>query len=208
MKVFIREEGKPGASSAPPASVVAPLVLLLLLIFSLLPSKVFSRDLRVDSHVALTETREGRLAVFDDAWETIHERYYDPSFHGIDWRARREEFRPLAAEARTSAEFYTVLRRMVGSLRDAHTRVYAPDEKFDWQHPHVISVGLSVREVGGVPVIVAVEEGSEAERAGLRAGDIIESVDNEAALKVFARRLEEQAGSSTVAAARLRAMAT
>ncbi len=192
-------------------SPVAPLVLLLLSIFPLLPPDVFSRHLntaRVDSFVARTETREGRLAVFDDAWETIYERYYDPSFHGIDWRARREEFRPLAAQARTSAEFYTVLRRMVGQLRDAHTRVYAPGEKFDWQHPHVISVGLSVREVGGAPVIVAVEEGSEAERAGLRVGDIIESVDNEPALKVFARRLGEQAGSSTVAAARLRAMAT
>ncbi|MBA3765396.1 MAG: hypothetical protein H0W99_00125 [Acidobacteria bacterium] len=179
--------------------------------FPLLPSDVFSRHLhaaRVDTNVAWTETREGRLAVFDDAWETIYERYYDPSFHGIDWRARREEFRPLAEAARTSAEFYTVLRRMVGSLRDAHTRVYAPGEKFDWQHPHVISVGLSVREVGGAPVIVAVEKESEAERAGLRVGDIIESVDNEAALKVFARRLGEQAGSSTVAAARLRAMAT
>jgi carboxyl-terminal processing protease len=163
---------------------------------------------RVDSHTALTETREGRLAVFEDVWQTIRDRYYDPSFHGIDWRARREEFRPLAAEARTTAQFYSVLRRMVGLLRDAHTRVYAPDEKFDWQHPHVISVGLSVREVEGKPVIISVEEDSEAERAGLRAGDIITSVDGEPALAVFARRLSEQAGSSTVAAARLRAMAT
>jgi carboxyl-terminal processing protease len=193
------------------ASRVVPVVLILLLTFSLVAHAAFPRDLQValvDSHVALTETREGRLAVFDDAWQTIYERYYDPSFHGIDWRARREEFRPLAAEARTRAEFYTILRRMVGGLGDAHTRVYAPDEKFDWQHPHAISVGLSVREVGGAPVIVSVEEGSEADRAGLRSGDIITSVDGEAALVVFARRLEEQASSSTVAAGRLRAMAT
>lgn len=165
-------------------------------------------SLRADSRGALTETREGRLAVFDDVWETIRDRYYDPSFHGIDWRGLREEFRPLAAEARTTAELYSVLRRMVGLLRDAHTRVYAPDEKFDWQHPHVISVGLSVREIEGQPVVISVEEGSEAERAGLRMGDIITSVDGEPALELFARRLREQAGSSTIAAARLRAMAT
>src|SRR5215213_5794993 len=161
-----------------------------------------------DSHIALTETREGRLIVFDDVWETIRDRYYDPSFHGIDWRREREEFRPLAAGARSPAEFYAVLRRMVGLLRDAHTRVYAPDEKFDWQHPHVISVGLSVREVGGEPVVVRVEEGSVAEGKGLRVGDIITSVNGEAALTIFSRRLAEQSGSSTVAAARLRAMAT
>lgn len=211
MKPLAREEEKRIATLAHRATRDAPCVMLLLLFFPLLLSEVFPLDLRaarLDSHIALTETSEGRLAVFDDVWETIYERYYDPSFHGIDWRARRAEFRPLAAAARTSAEFYSVLRRMVGSLRDAHTRVYAPDEKFDWQHPHAISVGLSIREVGGAPVIVAVEEGSEAERAGLRPGDIITSVDGEAALEVFARRMEEQTSSSTVGAARLRAMAT
>src|SRR5215213_6448958 len=59
-----------------------------------------------DSHTALTETREGRLAVFDDVWETVRDRYYDPSFHGLDWQAQRETFRPLAAEATDAAELY------------------------------------------------------------------------------------------------------
>jgi carboxyl-terminal processing protease len=155
-----------------------------------------------------TETREGRLAVFDDVWQTIRDRYYDPSFHGIDWQAERAKFRPLAARATNAAEFYAVLRRMLGNLRDAHTRVRTPDEKFDWQRPRVLSVGLSVREVEGEPVVVAVERGAEAERLGVRAGDTIISIDDEAALDVFRRRLQEQGGSSTTAAARLRAMAT
>jgi C-terminal peptidase prc len=211
MKLSKRAAEKRKAVTASRLTRAAPCALLLLLLSALLSANAFALDLPAsvnDSRAALTETREGRLNVFDDVWQTISERYYDPSFHGVDWRREREEFRPLAASAQSSAEFYTILRRMVGSLRDAHTRVYAPDEKFDWQHPHVISVGLSVREVTGAPVVVSVEEGSEADRAGLRAGDIITSVDGVAALKVFARRLEEQAGSSTVAAARLRAMAT
>jgi carboxyl-terminal processing protease len=97
---------------------------------------------------------------------------------------------------------------MLGSLRDAHTRVYAPNERFDWQQPHFISVRLSVREVNGQAVAVAVERGSEAERAGIRAGDIITSVDGEPALEVFTRRLRDQTGASTIAAARFRARAT
>jgi carboxyl-terminal processing protease len=161
-----------------------------------------------DASSVSTTTREGRLAVFDDVWETVRDRYYDSSLHGIDWEAERARFRPLAAEAPDAAEFYAVLRRMLGQLRDAHTRVYAPDEKFDWQHPRIIGVGLSVREVENQPVVVAVERGSDAERAGLRAGDVIKSIDNEPALALFARRLSEQAGASASAAARLRAMAT
>lgn len=114
--------------------------------------------------VVSTETREGRLAVFDDVWETIRDRYYDPAFHGVDWQAQRALFRPLVAEATSAAMLYSLLRRMIGNLRDAHTRIRTPDEKFDWQHPRAISVGLSVREVEGAPVVVAVERGSEAER--------------------------------------------
>jgi carboxyl-terminal processing protease len=82
----------------------------------------------LDASAVSTATREGRLIVFDDVWETIRDRYYDTAFHGVDWQAQRAEFRPLAASAASAAEFYTVLRRMLKSLHDAHTRVYSPVE--------------------------------------------------------------------------------
>ncbi len=154
-----------------------------------------------------TTTRASRLAVFDDVWQTIFERYYDQTFHGVDWQVARAKFRELAADTGSDAELYAVLRRMIGALRDAHTRVYAPDEKFNWRHPRVITTGAFVREIAGEPVVTLIERGSEAERAGLRAGDTILRVDDEPAFAIFARRLHEGVGSSTNRAARLRAMA-
>ncbi|MFN2453500.1 MAG: S41 family peptidase [Pyrinomonadaceae bacterium] len=153
-----------------------------------------------------TMSREKRLAIFDDVWEAIYERYYDRTFHGVDWPTQRTMFREAAAGAANSAELYAILRRMIGTLRDAHTRVYAPFEKFDWRRPRAISVGVSVREVAGEAVVTNVERDSEASRAGLRAGDTILRVDDESALAVFARRLRESANSSTPRAARLRAI--
>ena len=157
--------------------------------------------------VVSTATREGRIIVFDDVWETVRALYYDPHLHGLDWQAERETFRAIAAEASTTEEFYATLRHMLGNLRDAHTRVFAPTEKFDWRRPRFIGVGVSVREVNNLPVIFAVEPESEAERRGLRAGDILTSIDEENVLKLFARRLREQGDSSTRAAARERALA-
>src|ERR1700730_13211645 len=123
-----------------------------------------------------TATPEGRLAVFDDAWQTVYDRYYDSRFHGVDWWAQRALFRNLAADARGPRELYTVLRHFLAALRDAHTRVYAPEEKFDWQHPRFVTTGLSLREIQGAVTVIAVEPESEAERLGIRAGDVIETI--------------------------------
>ena len=208
----VNREGTSGRFSSRTLSRNFPLLFILLFsafpLFLFSPFPLTSSPASADARAISTATREGRIMVFDDAWETVRDRYYDPAFHGIDWQIERLKFRPLAADAQSTAEFYAILRRMLNSLRDAHTRVYAPGERFNWQQPHFISVRLSVREVGGQPVVVEVERGSEAERAGLRAGDLITSVDNEPALEVFTRRLSEHTGVSTPPAARLRAMAT
>lgn len=153
-----------------------------------------------------TATREGRLAVFDDAWQTVADRYYVANFHGVDWLAQRSVFRPLAADASGSREFYAQLRRMVALLRDAHTRVYAPDEKFDWRHPRFIGTGIALREVEEQPIVYQVEHGSPAERAGLRPGDVITAIDGESAAARFAKLLREQT-SSTQRATHLMALA-
>ena len=55
-------------------------------------------------------------------------------------------------------ELYEVLRQMIASLKDAHTRVYSPEEKFDWWNPRFVTVGLTVREVEGVPTVFQVEQ--------------------------------------------------
>ena len=115
-----------------------------------------------DSSLVSTATVEGRLIVFDDVWETIQERYYDPTFQGIDWQAKRTAFRPAAARAANTQEFYDVLRQMIASLKDAHTRVYSPDEKFDWWSPRFVTVGLTIREVQGKPTVIHIDPNSAA----------------------------------------------
>ena len=164
-------------------AILAALVLQLVI-----PS--LSRAARDDSTLVSTATLEGRLAVFDDVWETIAERYYDSKFHGIDWQAKRNVFRPAAARAGSPHEFYEVLRQMIASLKDAHTRVYSPDEKFDWWNPRFITVGLAIREVEGAPTVVQVEPNSAASQTDIRPGDVIVKVDDLPVAEFIAQRLE------------------
>ncbi|HET6855180.1 MAG TPA: S41 family peptidase [Pyrinomonadaceae bacterium] len=148
-------------------------------------ARSFSRD---HSSLVSTTTVEGRLAVFDDVWETIQQRYYDPKFHGVDWQAKRNVFRPAAAAASGTHEFYELLRQMIGSLKDAHTRVYSPDEKFDWWNPRFITVGLGIREVEGVPTVIQIEPGSAAAQTDIRPGDVITKIDDLPVADLLAKR--------------------
>ena len=161
---------------------------------------------RNDAILVSTATREGRLAVFDDAWARIDERYYDQTFHGVDWDAQRSTFRALAAKAGSSQEMYSVLRRMISSLNDPHTRVFAPEEKSDWWRPRFVSVGFALAEIDGVPTVIKVDRNSAAQRAGVRPGDIIESVNGEAALSLVKSRLTTLT-DPTSASARFRVFA-
>jgi carboxyl-terminal processing protease len=164
-------------------------VLLIALVLSQFAITRVARAVHDDATVVSTATVEGRLAVFDDAWETIEDRYYDPKFHGIDWQAKRATYRPAAARAANTLEFYDVLRQMIASLRDAHTRVYSPDEKFDWWSPRFVTVGLTVREVEGAPTVIQVEGGTAASRTDIRQGDVIVSVDDVPVAEFVAQRM-------------------
>jgi len=160
-----------------------------------------------DSSLVSTATVEGRLAVFDDAWETIQERYYDPAFHGIDWQAKRAAFRPAAARAANTHEFYEVLRQMIASLKDAHTRVYSPDEKFDWWSPRFVTVGLTVREVQAAPTVIYIDPNSAAAKTGIQQGDAIVSIDNLPVADFIAQRMRS-AGLADDSDYRFRTVAT
>ena len=181
-------------------------LVLLILAIAQLASVSVSRAARDDSSLVSTTTTEGRLAVFDDAWETIQDRYYDPNFHGIDWQAKRTTFRPAAARANSTHEFYDVLRQMIASLKDAHTRVYSPDEKFDWWNPRFVTVGLTTREVQGVPIVLQIDPASAAAKTDVRPGDVIVSIDDVPAAEFVTQRLAAS-GLSRDSDARYRAMA-
>lgn len=145
-----------------------------------------------------------RLEVFEDVWETINERYYNASFNGVDWRAVRDRYRPLVELAGTDAEFYILLKRMVGELRDAHTRFHTPEQRRERERLQAVSAGLSIFDVEGSPVVVEVEPDSEASRAGVELGMIVLTIDGKAVSERLAEVRARVAGTSSERAVRLR----
>src|SRR4051812_34322220 len=53
-----------------------------------------------------------RVELFEQVWKTIDEKYYDPSFNGVDWKAVRERYRPRVETVAGDEEFYDLLNQM------------------------------------------------------------------------------------------------
>jgi C-terminal processing protease CtpA/Prc len=76
-------------------------------------------------------------------------KYYDARFHGVDWNAVRERYRARIVETNDEKDFYALLDRMVGELRDSHTRVYSPLQREQQLNSGRTSAGGTVRKIEG-----------------------------------------------------------
>ncbi|HXD32704.1 MAG TPA: S41 family peptidase [Pyrinomonadaceae bacterium] len=63
---------------------------------------------------------EKRKESFEIVWNTVNERFYDPTFHGVDWKKVRERYAPLIADATTDYEVHRLLQQMISELHQSH----------------------------------------------------------------------------------------
>ncbi len=145
-----------------------------------------------------------RVEVFEEIWKTVNEKYYDPAFNGVNWRAVRESYRPRIDQASSDEDFFRLLKQMVGELKDAHTRFATPEERRAREREQAVSAGLAIFEVEGKPVVISVEPDSDASRAGIEAGMIVVTIDGKPVADRLAEARTRVAGSSSDRAVRLR----
>ncbi|MBC8141641.1 MAG: hypothetical protein H7Y38_09405, partial [Armatimonadetes bacterium] len=61
-----------------------------------------------------------QATVFQEAWETLRDEFYDPKFHGANWNTLREKYAPMAAAASDPQDFYQVIDLLMGHLNSSH----------------------------------------------------------------------------------------
>ncbi len=125
-------------------------------------------------------------------WDTVNESYYDPTFNGVDWWAMRERYLAKLPAVEDKPALLALLQRMLGELHQTHfailprdAAVFTPEER-----PRIGTVGAEAACLQESVVIMRVQPGSAAERAGLRAGDVVRKVDG-LEIELLNRRLIE-----------------
>jgi carboxyl-terminal processing protease len=60
------------------------------------------------------------VATFEAAWQIINDSYFDPTFHGVDWKAVRTELLPRAKQAKSAQELRAVIQEMLDRVGGSH----------------------------------------------------------------------------------------
>jgi carboxyl-terminal processing protease len=138
-----------------------------------------------------------RQAAIDFVWTTVNERYYDPKLNGLDWKAVRAKYEPQLLATKTDDEFWELLDRMTGELKDSHTRIHSPKLVQQQRNNESHSLGLGFIELDDTIVVTSVHPQSDAWWAGVRAGMTIRTIDGEAALPLYRKLVTESRDTST-----------
>lgn len=118
-----------------------------------------------------------RAAIFDESWRALNEWFYDPAFHGADWAAKAEIYRPWALGASVEADFSEVINLMLGELNASHMG-YRPKRSNGGEKTGWIGATFDPAEGGPGILISEVMEDSPAAhtRINLQSGDRILAV--------------------------------
>jgi tricorn protease len=95
-------------------------------------SKAAGDKLNLSGLVYTVDLQKEWLQIFNDAWRWYRDFFYDPGFHGRDWKAMGDKYRAYIPYLSSRAELNWVLSQMVGELCVSHTYVgggdYGPGE--------------------------------------------------------------------------------
>jgi carboxyl-terminal processing protease len=116
-----------------------------------------------DREIARTMLRQIR--------EDLERHYYDPTFHGIDLKARFADAEARLDSVASASDATAILTDVVMQLNDSHTTFNPPRRSAS------VDYGWSMAMVGDQPLIVDVAEGSDAAAKGLAPGDRVLSLN-------------------------------
>ncbi len=138
-----------------------------------------------------------KIEIFEQVWKLINDRYYDPNMNGVDWANQKENYQPLIELTETDNEFYTVIKKMVGEMNDAHTRFLTPREAYERREKKSTTVGILLSNVEGKTVVEKVRSDAKGELAKVKAGMLVRTIDGVAVNKKLAEAKTDVGDSSS-----------
>ncbi len=121
---------------------------------------------------------EERKQIFNEAWTILNHRFYDPNFHGVDYKKLKKDFQDIAVNASTKNDFYYFFNLMLGQLNASHMGLRGPTDE-ETQRERTGLIGVEIEPLKRGAKITRIVKGSPADKedSKLNTGDVVLSVD-------------------------------
>lgn len=93
------------------------------------------------------DPREEWRQMFVDAWRMHRDYFYDKAMHGVDWKAMRAKYEPLARRVNDRAELNDVLAQLISEVSLLHSQVGAADLRKGTDEIDVASLAADLSKV-------------------------------------------------------------
>lgn len=130
-----------------------------------------SKDLINNKHVTPQE-------LYKDSWKTVKNSYIDSTYNSQDWNRWKNHYK---GKLKTDEDARVAIDTMLASLDDPYSRFLTKKEYIEQYNSidaHITGIGVNIMSQAGKTVIISVIKGTPAEKAGLKANDIILNIDN------------------------------
>jgi C-terminal processing protease CtpA/Prc len=134
-------------------------------------SVALALSLFADSRQDLNAKRREAQRMADEIADVIAKHYYDPTLHGLDWKAKLLETKKKIEIATSSSMAFANIAAMLDSLGDSHTFFIPPPRSF------TLDYGWRMQTIGEQCIVVRVRPETDA-ATKLRPGDEILAVND------------------------------
>ncbi len=119
--------------------------------------------------------------VFNEAWRAMRDGFYDPNFHGQDWKSLHDRYRDRVINASTAQDFRFFFNEMLGQLNASHMGMSGPSpEETQKDRTGLLGIEGLPLPAGGFQITYIVPESpADREESKLASGDVILAVNEQ-----------------------------
>jgi carboxyl-terminal processing protease len=119
------------------------------------------------SAAAAGNARPDYVTEFDAVWSTVNDNYYDPHFHGADWKAIGGRYRAKLAGVANDRQFEALATAMLKEIGTSHLYIVPPSAS----SAAGSGVGIHLRTLDGADIVADIAPLSDAHARGILPGD-------------------------------------
>lgn len=140
-----------------------------------------SKAIRIAGEISFDAAAE-RAHLFEHVVNRTRGIFYEPTFHGVDWTAMADAYRPKVAELGNSNEFAELLSELLGELNVSHSGARYSTSMENADATAALGIFFDYGHSGNGIRITEVIQGGPLDKASfdVKPGMVIQSIDGEA----------------------------